>query len=209
MAMDETLLAADIWAINGVVLDGEGKPTPPTDPIKAYAKGFIAMLKAGLVMLPLAQGGTGPGAPLSNGLGQGGKIINLLGPVMSGIAGVDPVVAAQVAAEATAIATYMMASAIVSFLPGSVEGQSTETSDSGGSLVQGKGSMGKISGLSGPSMAQVAGGAVGQTGPFIVDQYTVMCNHVMGLAEVSFKPNTITGGAYGSFVGAGVGGTIK
>jgi len=209
--MDADLLAKDLWELNGEVLDGDGLPKKATSEMKDYAKGLIAMLSVGIVShLPLTvSGSAAPGAPLLSGAASGGKILGLLGPTMAAIAGKDPVIFATMLLEANAIATYILASGLVNFDTGSIEGTSTESA-SPGPLTLGKGTQGKIVGLDGGALAVLVASATGITGPTSKDHYSVVVKHIMDNAEVTYLPNTVLGSMAGGTLVAGLaaGGTI-
>jgi hypothetical protein len=217
MAMDKDLLAEALWAINGPVIGPDGVPVPATDGVKAYADGFISMLKAGIVAhLPgTVLGSAPPGSALKGGNAQGGKILALAGPVMAAIAAQgNPIVAAAIALEATAIATYFMAAALVSFTPETIEGTSTETTaPSPGPLTGGKGAGTglQITGVDGGALAPLLTAATAATGPLRKAHADVLCNHVKTFATVEYTAGTVIGTMTGGQLvgGAGAGGKIS
>jgi len=210
MTMDADVLAKDIWDINGEVKDGDGIIIGPPDGLTKYCQGFIAMVSVGIVShLPgTITGSAAPGAPLLAGAASGGKVVGLLGLTMSAIAA-DPIVAPAMTQEADVIAGYIMASGLVSFQTGSIEGNSTETANPG-PLAVGRGTQGRFTGLTGAALANLVSAATGTTGPKIIDQFDIMMNHLMDNAEVTYLPNTVLGIMTGGSltVGAGAGGTI-
>jgi hypothetical protein len=211
--MDADLLAEQLWAVNGPVLDDKGLPVPPTDAVKAYAAGFIAMLETAIVAhLPgTAVGSAPPGGDLTSGAAEGGKMTLMASPVMAQKASAgNPVVAAQMVIESAAIASYLIASGLVSFLPGSITGQSTETpAPAPGPLVNGEGMVGKISGLDGATLANLA--VPPFTGPGKIPHYTALVGHLMTLGEVTYAANTVLGTMTGGAltVGAAAGGLVS
>lgn len=212
MTMDAKLLAKDLWELNGEVLDGDGLVKGPTDAMNDYAKGLITMLSAGIVShLPLTvSGSAAPGAPLLAGAASAGRVIGLLGLTMTAIAAKDPIIAATMLLEANAISLYIMASGLVNFQSGSIEGTSTETA-SPGPLTLGKGTQGRFSGLDGGALAAMVASATGIVGPTSKDHYSVVVSHIVDNAEVTYVPNTVLGSMAGGTLVAGTaaGGTIK
>ena len=218
MPMVSDLLATELWNLEGPPTDAQGIPLPPSDGIKAYASGFVKMLKAGLVThLPgTITGSAPPGGPLAGSKAEGGKILALLGLVMAGEASKgNPVVATQIGLEATALATYLMGAALVGLATGGITGNSTEVpppTPAPGPLVGAAGApVGKISGLTGAAMAQVVALVTLQTGPKIVEHYSKMAEFVMANAAVEYKVGTVVGGCTGGQLtaGAGTGGIIS
>lgn len=216
MPMKKEVLAQTLWNTLGPPVDGNGKPLPPTDEIKAYAEGYIAMLKAGIVSaIPnTVQGTAPPGGPLSAGEANGSKILALSGSVMAAIVTpVNPVAAAGLKLEADAIGLYIQGAAIVSFQTGAITGQSTETGGGPGPLVNGAGApVGRVSNMDGASMKELVSTATAgvATGPDQEDFYSALVDYTIENATVEFKANTIIGTMSGGqlTLGAGSGGLI-
>jgi len=214
--MDSLLLAKQLWDLEGPPVDDKGIPVPPTDGIKAYAKGFVKMIQAGLAThLPgTITGSAPPGGPFAGAKADAGKILAVLGPVMAGEASKgNPTVAPMILLEATALATYIMGAALVSFPAGSITGNSTETTaPSPGPAAGASGApVGKISGLTGPAMAQAAFAATGATGPNAAAHYGAMAAFVMANASVEYKVGSVVATCTGGQItlGAGTGGVIS
>ena len=203
MPMEKTVLAAALALANAQA------PTPALD---AYADGFIKMLKAGKVShLPgTILGSAPPTSELSGGSAQGGKILGLVPSTMASIAGAgNPLVAAALILEATAVSTYFMSAAFVSFTAGTIEGTSTETTvPAPGPLVGGRGAGTglQITAIDGNSLAPLVAAATLATGPTQAAFYSALCDHVKQLAVVAYTAGTVTGTMTGSALVGGLGG---
>ena len=221
MSLDAGALAQALWPHVGANDPQTGAPDPnPTEAIKSYAEGYVAMLKAAVVAnaIPgtVLAAAAPPGAPIVSGAATGGKILVALGATMYGPAsgGALPSALAGLLLECTAIASYLMVGALVAFSAGGITGNSTATpppTTTPGPLVAGAGSGGLISGLDGSLLAKMVAAATLQTGPHQVEFYTALCTYTMSSALVTYPTNTVAGVCTGTgqfTLGLATGGAI-
>jgi hypothetical protein len=222
MSLDDGALAQVLWPHVGATDPKTGAPDPnPSIALKNYAKGYNAMLKAAIVAhaLPgsVIAASAPPSAPIQGGAASGGKIVTLVAAVMVGIAtpGALPLAVPGLTLEATAIATYLMANAIVAFAAGTIKGTSGAVAGSPGTpgpLTAGSGSGGVISGLAGGPLAQAVSAVTLQTGPKQVEFYDALVTYTMANAMVAYGPNLVIGVGTPTgqlTVGTAAGGTIS
>lgn len=207
-------------AINQAIAstDAHGNPIQPTPQMKAYAQAIIDTLKAGLITnLPGSINGVGaPGGPLSNGVAVGGLVTALLpatwiADMSSGLPTANP---ANLAAEANASTTYLMASSQINFAAGSIQGVCTATPLSPGPLAAGVGTNGVLSGLDGTAWASEVTGVTPGANPTLTQTiYKAISNYLMSNSVASYPTSTVIGtfsaGGGPLIAGAGTGGTLS
>ena len=192
-------------------VDSKKKPVPIPDQIKNYASGIVAALKSATVSnLPLTINGvTAPGQPLSLGAGIGGVMVISPTPMINLTKLKQP--APMYVAENTAIIGYI-ATGLVTFSPGSITGQCTNTAVSPGPLENGAGKNGKIIGLTGVGAVAAVAAALGKIGPEAQKYYSALINYILATATVTYAQGSVegvcptAGGPLG--LGAAVGGTV-
>jgi len=195
-------------ALANQIQSATGQVPPAPAQLLSYCRGFISVLKAGIVAAPLVSGTTAAGAPLAAGAIPAAIATLQPTPWLAESGSLGPLASA----EHTAIVTYVMTGVIV-FPPGTVTGQCTSTPTSPGPLVNGAAEGGRFTGLAGAACASAVAGATGGqlAGPDSIKVYDAMMSYVMLSAKVSFPTGTITGvcppGA-GSLIGTGAGGLI-
>lgn len=203
MPLSASALASKIQSVNGTL------PPIPFE-LLSYCRGVLAMVRASSVSLPLVNGTTAPGAPLSLGESSGGLITATPGPWIGESGSLGPL-AIQ---EHTAVTTYF-STGLVGFLPGTVTGQCTNTPTSPGPLVAGAATGGRISGLSGIGCSQAVFSAMGGQlfGPDSQRIYSAIMEYLQFTAKVTFSAGTINGtcppGGGPLALGVGTGGSIS
>lgn len=222
MALDAGALGKILWNVLSPVNRKTGAPDPKlTDHMVNYATGFVKMMKASVVAHAIPGSVTAKsapvGSPIKGGAASAGKIVTLLGPIMSAeiAKGGDPIIAAGSLIEANIIAGYIIGAAKVDFPEGTIFGKSTATSNSPGPLAPDTskpngGAGGKISGLSGKALADLV--VVGQEGPQKIAFYTALCKYLMDNGKASYPKGSITGTCSNGgtmSAGAAAGGTIS
>lgn len=203
--------------------DAHGNPTITTDQMKTYAKAIVDTLKAGVLgNAPGTINGTGiitddgpDSGKFENGVGIGGLVV--LTPtawtsdMASGFPGANPSMLSGESAESIA---YLQTSTLVSFATNKITGNCTASSTSPGSLINGVGSNGTISGLIGSAWTT----AIHSTFPnanvtLTKNVYNAIVSYIQSNAVAAYASNTITGGfsaGGGALIGGtGVGGTIS
>lgn len=212
MAMDASKLADELKEAGG-----QKGSTP--DEQKGFAKAIIEEIQQlGLVnFLPGTVKGNAPpsGGPLAGGNASGGVIVGPQGPTLAarmaaGMGKGPPT--PQVVGFATAITTHLL-TAQVEFSSG-VTGSCTNTGAPSPGPLLGEASKGKIKGMQGKAMADLAGPALGGPAtPSLIKQCQAIVDHIQKNAEVSFLTGTIIGtcpsGGGPILLGAGTGGKIQ
>jgi hypothetical protein len=183
MALKADELAAQIASSQGVA-------PPQADELKAYCRGLIATLKAGVVSHAVVTGVTSPGSPLVGGTAVGGVMVLTPGPWIGESGNLGPLAAA----EHTAVTTYIMTGTVV-FSPGTITGTCTNTPTSGGPLINGAGEKGKIIGLLGAACTAAVTSALGGSlfGPDSIKVYGAMMDYIQLAAEVTYATGSVTG----------------
>lgn len=217
MALDQEELAEKlVETLN--MKDKDGGSVPSTKRAKALAKGVVTGLKAAKTMHPLVLGnGIALNAPAPNagsfvsGIAMNGKIIGFLpAPIMGAMSsvlveGVDPQyqgpMLANLQKQATAISTYITASAFVNF--NKVEGNCTALlpnpppfPGAPGVLVAAFAKNGKVVGLQGPILAAQVATAMGTplVTPDMISFYSALTDYIQDKTEVEYLVGTINGG---------------
>jgi hypothetical protein len=132
--------------------------------------------------------------------------------VCSSSGGTYPSPTTELSAFCAQIALHVMTSGLVSFASGDITGTCTNTPLSPGPLAGGAGANGKISGLSGSTLATLVQAAVGypNVSAPLTAFCTAICNYIMANAVVSYT--TVTGlcptGGGPLSLGTGIGGTV-
>lgn len=174
-----------------------GFPTPVSSQLTGWGDGVVQHIQAaGLVsnITGTITGVTAPGSPLSAGAGAGGLIAGLSGSAMatlvcSNSGGSYPSPTSQLSAFCTQITLHIMTSGIVTFASGDITGTCTNTPLSPGPLAGGMGANGKISGLSGSTLAALVAPAIGQSSVSapLTSFCTAVCAYIMANATVSYS----------------------
>ena len=182
------------------------------------AKAVIDEMQAALVNnAPGTITGVAPssGGPLINGAGTLGLItgmtpVSLAARMIAEMGFAFP--SPEVIQMATAICTHLQTTGSVSFAPGNITGNCTNTPVSPGALI-GEGTGGMIVNLSGPVLAAlIAISYGGIVSPELLSFSNAFVNYIMSNAEVTYATGTVTGtcsaGGGPIIAGTGVGGLI-
>jgi hypothetical protein len=204
--------------------DKTGAPTTSTQFTQAYAEGIVAVMQAAIVTnAPGTVIGTGEPAGTFMGSSTLG-LIELDSSVMTDVIlsvyqssvkmeapdfDFSPV-ESSITQENQAVCQYIMESGLVSFAQ--LTGIDTATLLSPGTLVDGHGDNGIISGLIGSACASIVASQSGLTGPYRNAFYTALVNYIMANASATYAANNVIGdfSADGGPIqdGAGMDGTI-
>ena len=214
MALSATELASKIH--NGLrqTSDGEGKPLPPSSQVQEYASGLINALKAATVTFaPGSITAVGaPGSPITAGTGVGGIFTGLTpAPMLAKTQVGEP--GPMSAGENAALIAYLTANGIFIIPSGGVTGICGATPVSGGPLINGAASGGKITVVEGAACAAFVASQIGFSGPDMITHYTIVMDYLKQKLEVSFPTGTVNGsfsaGGGPLIAGTAVGGAIS
>ena len=172
---------------------GVSKTTPM---MQQYAKGYCACLQAGIVNnLAGTISATSPpsGGPITDGQASQGILV-LIPSIMSAItlAGSPPGAHAMLTQENIAVLSYLMAAGRVSFASGNIQGVSSCSPLSAGTLT-GKGTEGVIGELDGGACADYVLGQIGRIGSDRKPFYTALMQYTMDNASVLYPMGSVTG----------------
>jgi len=205
MAMDSAKMADEIKKAGGFA-------GPNSKELKAFAKAIVDEIKANAkVNFPPGNvKGTAPssGGPLQKGEAQKGKITGVLaaslGTRIVSILGQKP--SSLVVKMAAAIAAHILTGVVNIKAPG-VTGACTNTASNPGTFT-GQGAKGKISGLSGPTLAKNIA-TPDQAPPMLLGMCNAIVKHIQDNAEVSITGCTGACASGGGPLQAGVNSASK
>lgn len=195
----------------GNPLDKNGNPIGVTDQMLNYSDIIIKNLKTASVNnvsgSVTAQGL--PSAPITNGSATNGTISGIsasswLSDMQSGFPNSNSAMLNQ---EATGSTTHLMTGK-AGFDAGKITGTCMATPTNPGPLLNGAGTQGKISGLSGSAWDA----AIGSLGPLGSNVYNAIVSYIQNNSDVQYLVNSISGnfsaGGGNLLAGTGVNGSI-
>jgi hypothetical protein len=183
--------------------DGDGNTIASTDGAVGFAKGFIAMMKAGKMLSTVTGGGMPNGVPFPGsvwsfiGTSSKGNFIALVPALMSAevIKAIPTGQPPLMLLEATAVSTYFMTQANITFAQ--VTGQCTAVAGptpAPGVLAAGQADGGKVVGISGAAMAAHVAPLMGvPVSQGMIKMYDALCKYVMQNIELSFPVGQVLG----------------
>ena len=163
---------------------------------KAYVSEITSLAKVNNIVGTIT-GVCAPGSPLSAGAGIGGIISGPSGPTLAAKIQSEagyPYISPELLKFSTAVTDHLK-TGIVVFAPGTITGTCTNTAESPGPLTGGAGSGGKITLLSGPTLAQLLSQAIGESyvSPQLLQFAITLVTYTMTMAEVAYASGTVVG----------------
>jgi hypothetical protein len=198
--------------------DKDGNPIETTAEMMAYAQAVIDTLQAGIVAhAPGTVSAIAPPVPgpITNGEATNG-LMTLMPAVWTAalMAGFPTAMPAKLSSEASASTGYLMSSGKVNFASGNINGASTATPLSPGTLVAGLGTGGTIDDIEGDPWAADVTGSQGIDNTDLAKAiYGAISSYIKDNAEAAYAPGTVNGtfapGGGPLIAGFGAGGTIS